>query len=209
MSAATEKRTPDVQELQIARVYAEAVWNLAQKEGVQESFMEEYDSLVHDVLDAEPQLEIFFRLGSISEDRKMSLIESIFKGRASDLLFNFLKTLNAHDRLGLIRAVGICLHELQDAALGQVPVLIKSAVPLSSAQLQGIESMLTQQFKIKPHIETEVDPELLGGLWVRVGDLVYDHSVRWNLNQLRENILARSSHEIQSGRDIVDRSEGN
>jgi F-type H+-transporting ATPase subunit delta len=209
VSQAAQKKTPNVQELQVARVYAEAVWNLAVQQGQQAEFLEEYDSLLKDVLDAEPQLEIFFGLGSISEDRKSALIDSIFKGRASDLLYHFLKTLNAHDRLGLLRAVGVCLHQLQDAALGRVPVLIKSAVPLSSDQLQAVEAMLTQKLNITPRTETEVDPELLGGLWIRVGDMVYDRTVRWNLNQLRENILARSSHEIQSGRDIVDRSEGN
>lgn len=205
----TKTRAQSVQELQIARVYAEAVWNLAAKENAQESFLEEYDSLLHDVLDPEPQLETFFELDSISEDRKAALIDSIFKGRASDLLYNFLRTLNAHDRLGLLRAVGTCLHQLNDAAQGRVSVLVKSAVALTEDQLAAVRAMLADKFRIQPNIETQVDPELLGGLWIRVGDVVYDRSVRWNLNQLRENILARSSHEIQSGRDIVDRSEGN
>lgn len=207
MKAATKE--PSVQQLQVARVYADAVWQLAVKQGQQEALLEEYESLLTDVLDEQPELEVFFDLGSISEDRKMALVETIFKTRASDLLYNFLRTVGAHNRLGLLRAIGVCLKELHDQSLGRVPVLVKSASPLTDAQLQAVRTMLSEQFHIDPNIQTAVEPEMLGGLWLRVGDRVYDRSVRWNLNQLRENILARSSHEIQSGRDIVDRSEGN
>ncbi|MFO0945283.1 MAG: F0F1 ATP synthase subunit delta [Planctomycetota bacterium] len=80
---------------------------------------------------------------------------------------------------------------------------------LAKDQLDAVTKLIETKLKVKPDLTTEVDPRILGGLWMRVGDKVYDRSVRWNLNQLRESILTRSSHEIQSGRDIVDHSTGN
>jgi F-type H+-transporting ATPase subunit delta len=50
-------------------------------------------------------------------------------------------------------------------------------------------------------LQEQVDPDLLGGLIVRVGDWVYDASVRRELETLRSELIARSSHEIQSRRD--------
>lgn len=204
----SETRTVSVEELPVARVYADAVWEVAVRDGVVEDFIEEYDSLVADVLDKQSELEIFFSLGSINPDQRQAMVDHIFKDRASDLLYNFLKTLNAHDRLGLIRAVGVCLKERYDQSKGLVPVLIKTAVPLQEDQRQAVLKLLTDDFKIKPHLESETDPSLLGGIWLKVGDQVYDRSVRFNLKQLRGKILTRSSHEIQSGRNIVDRSTG-
>ena len=50
-------------------------------------------------------------------------------------------------------------------------------------------------------LATKIDPDLLGGLVVRVGDWLYDASVRTQLETIRNQIIARSSHEIQSGRN--------
>lgn len=200
---------PSVEELQIARVYADAVWKVAVKEGRGPDFYEEFQSLITDVLNRQPQLEVFFQLSSISEDRRAQLIEHIFRGRASDLLLNFLKTLNDHERLSLLRAIAVCLRDLYDKSRGAVRVIVKTAQPMPDDQLQSIRTAIANRFHIEPILETKVDPSVLGGLWIRVGDMVYDRSVRWNLNQLRDKILTRSLHEIQSGRNIVDRSTGN
>ena len=53
----------------------------------------------------------------------------------------------------------------------------------------------------EPIVERQVDPDLLGGLQVRVGDWVFDASVRTQLNNLRNQIIAESSHAIQTRRD--------
>lgn len=205
-SGPTTKRYPSVEELRLARVYAEAVWAVASKQNAAHELLEEFESLIKDVIDPQPELEIFLTLASISQERRGELLEKVFKGRASELLYSFLRTLNQHDRLGLLQAVGICLRQILDESEGRVPVLVRTAVSLDKDQLDAVVKLLETKLKVKPDLTTEVDPRILGGLWMRVGDKVYDRSVRWNLNQLRESILTRSSHEIQSGRDIVDHS---
>ena len=182
----------DVDELKGAHIYADAVWNLAMQQDAGAQLIEEFRSLVHDVLDQQPELERFFKLGAISQDQRERLIQTAFAGRASQLLVEFLRTLNHHDRLGLLRAILLCLEELWSKAQGKVPVLVRSAVPLAADQLDKVQTMLVQRFGIVPDLQTETDPDLLGGLWIRVGDTVYDRSVRSNLRKLTENILASS-----------------
>ena len=60
---------------------------------------------------------------------------------------------------------------------------------------------LQKKFQHEPVLILHVDPTILGGLKVRVGDTVYDSTVRTRLNNLRNQLIARSSHEIQSRRD--------
>jgi F-type H+-transporting ATPase subunit delta len=209
MSEQTATHGVDVDEIRVALVYAKAAWNLAVRDGVGEEFLAEYRQFVEKVLDRQPELETFFRLTSIGQDKKAEMLERIFKGRTSDLLYQTLRTLNAHDRLGLARALLFALVDLSNQSQGKVPVQVRSAVKLSDRQKASLADVLSRRLKIQPILETEVDPDVLGGLWIRIGDQVFDRTVRFNLNQLRDNILTRSSHEIQSGRDSVDRTAGN
>ena len=62
---------------------------------------------------------------------------------------------------------------------------------------------------MEPVLDVQVDPELLGGLVVRVADWQFDGSVRSRLQNLRNQLIENSSHEIQSGRDRFRSDEGN
>lgn len=198
-----------IDERQVGSIYADAGWKLAVKEGIADEFLGEIEAIVAEVLDPNPDLETFFRLGSISQDRRQEMIQNIFSGKVSDLTYQFLISLNRHDRLGLLRAVAVCLRETADSSQGRVAVEVKTAIPLPDDQKERLATLLRGKLSAEPVITNVVEPDLVGGLWVRIGDRVYDRSVLRNLTQLRENILTRSSHEIQSGRDIVDRSTGN
>ncbi|QDU63226.1 ATP synthase subunit delta, sodium ion specific [Planctomycetes bacterium Pan216] len=192
-------KQPSPEELQLAKVYAKAVWELAVKDGIAQDFHEEFQSLVHDVLDKHPNLDIFFQTTSISRQRRWELVEKVFAEQASPLLLNFLRTLNENDRLGIVRAILIRLEELWNESQGRVPVEVRSAVPLDDDQEQELRQMVQAKFGFEPDLKVEVDPELLGGLVFRVGDTVYDRSVRTNMKELRERILTRHAHEIQGG----------
>jgi F-type H+-transporting ATPase subunit delta len=80
---------------------------------------------------------------------------------------------------------------LLDRRAGRIPVQVQSAVALPPEQVERVRQQVRQQFHKEPMIETRVAPELLGGLVVRVGDWVYDGSVRTRLanikNQLTES----------------------
>jgi F-type H+-transporting ATPase subunit delta len=190
---------PDVDALQVARVYADALWRLAVQQKSAAALIEEYHSLIEDVLNRNVSLEKFFGAASVSRDRRDAVLDAVFGGRASPLLVNFLKTLSRHDRLALLREIAHCLDELWGKSRGLVPVLVRTATPLAGEQLESVRSTIQQRFGIQPDLAAQVDPSLLGGLWVRIGDVVYDRSVRCNLRRLKENLLTRSSHEIQSG----------
>jgi F-type H+-transporting ATPase subunit delta len=188
----------------VARVYAAAMLSVADAKGKADEIGEELCALVGDVFRRNPSLEEFLSSNAIGRARKEHAIQTAFAGRADDDLVKFLQVLNLHDRLELLRATAAAYHELLDARRNRVHVLVRSAAPLSEEQRRGLVEQIrasSERRAIEPVLETRVDPDLLGGLVVQVGDFLYDSSVRSRLEQIKNQIIERSSHEIQSGRD--------
>lgn len=198
MSAVTSATPapPNVDDLEVAKVYADAAWEAACAQGVERDFVDEFHSLIVDVLDQEPQLEVFLRLGSVGRDRREEMLRTAFAS-ASPLLRDFLLVLNRHDRLGALRAIDYRLHQLAAERDRRVPVVVRSAVTLSDSLRERIVSGVRSRFGVEPELRVVVDPRVLGGLMVRVGDVLYDYSTRSHLDRLKESILARSTHEAQ------------
>jgi F-type H+-transporting ATPase subunit delta len=198
----------DVGTQRVAKVYAEAVLRAAETGQQGDALYEEFDSLVNDVLRADPRLEAFLSSGAIGKHAKAEVIRSAFTGRASDLFINALLVLNDHERLDLLRPLVVAYRELRDQRRGRMRVLVRSAVPLPDDQRAHLLEQLRETFHKEPLLEAQVDGDLLGGMVVRVGDWLYDHSVRSQLETIRDQIIARSSHEIQSGRDRFSSANG-
>jgi F-type H+-transporting ATPase subunit delta len=109
--------------------------------------------------------------------------------------------LNNHERLELLRPILASLRELHDVRAGRVRVEVASAVALPEDQRQRLEQELRESLHREPILNLKVEPELIAGLRIRVGDWQYDGSVRTELENIRNEILLGSSHEIQSRRD--------
>jgi F-type H+-transporting ATPase subunit delta len=191
----------DVGALRVARVYAEALMRAAEKQGKVEEVWEQLDSLVQELFPARPELEQFLASGAVTREDKAKFLDKVFSGRASELFRNFLFVLNRHDRLDLVRAIHQAFRDLLDARARRVRVEVRTAVPLDD----GLRNLLVEQIRdllhLEPALEERVSPELLGGVVLRVGDQLFDGSVRSRLLKLREQLRERSSHEIQSRRD--------
>lgn len=79
-----------------------------------------------------------------------------------------------------------------DVQSSDAHALIKVAIPLSQEEISELERILMHRFRHKLHLEVEIDPSVLGGVWVRVGDIVIDGSVRGKLEALRHYLRTQS-----------------
>jgi len=193
----------------VAKVYAEALYRAAESRGQTKEVLDEFDTLVTGVFKADPKIEGFLTSMIVARDRKADLIKNVFEGRASETLVNFLSVLNDHERLDLLRPILTAYRELYDQKAGRIHVKVRSAQPLPDDQRQRLAHELKQAFQKEPILDAGVDPDLLGGLVVQVGDWLYDASVRSSLESLRNQIIERSSYEIQSGRNRFSTAIGN
>jgi F-type H+-transporting ATPase subunit delta len=190
----------------VARIYADAYLNAVPPAEL-DAALEEFRSFVEDVLERQPEYSRFLLPATVSRDVKLALIDRVLAGRASDLFTNFLRVLARHDRLDLLPLILAQASIEHEKRTGRKRVQVISAQPLSDGVLEKIRERLASTLSIQPVLETAVDPEILGGLRIRVGDTVYDSSLRARLQQLRLRVRERSLNEIQSGRNRFSSSE--
>jgi F-type H+-transporting ATPase subunit delta len=185
----------------IASIYAESLLVVAQKRNVDQEIGEELDSLVHEVFKASPELEMFFANPAIHRKHKIAAVQKAFDGKCSPLLEDFLKLLCEHERMANLRIIAVCYWALRDKVAKRIRILVESAAPIEADQLDKLRTLLAKALREEPVLINRVRPELLGGILLHVGDKVYDSTVRYRLDTLRTQFLARGSHEIQTGRD--------
>lgn len=206
-SAEQPRKGVDHKTSRLGVVFAQALIGAAGKEA--DSVIGELDALVNDVLDRHPELETALGSNLISNEDKYKIVDHAFTGRVSTTLSNFLKVVVEHGRGEVLRAVQEAAHDLLDAAHRRVRVQVTTATPLDDASARQIVDTLRHLTNQEPVLERQVDPRVIGGAVFRIGDTVYDGSIANQLERMRTQLLNRSVHEIQSGRDRLSPSEGN
>ncbi len=190
----------DVSVQRLAKVYAEALLNAAERATQADQVIEEIDSLVDDVFKVDPRLETLFSSAVMGRYARESALKKVF-GSATPIFLNFLMVLNHQDRLELIRPIRKALRNLHDERMRRIHVHVHSAVPLADEFQQRIMQAVRDRFKLEPVLILHVDPKLLGGLKIRIGDRQYDATIVTRIDNLRNQLITSSSHEIQSQRN--------
>ncbi len=194
---------------QVAVIYAKALLAAAEQAGQAETLVEEFDAVIHSVLDPFSKLETLLGSALVSPEEKTELLERLFADRLSRMFLNFLKVVARHGRLDVLRAIHQEFLKLYDVLRGRVRVQIGTAVAVDERFSGNLAQSLRGLLGGEPKLESRVDPALIGGVVLRVGDTVYDGSVARQLEQVREQMILRSIHEIQSRRDSFRHSGGN
>ena len=193
----------------MAKIYAQAFLGAAEKSGQTDALVVELSSLVRDVLSHSGEFEAVLASALVSADEKSALLDRVFASRVSPLLLDFLKVISRHGRLDVLRAIDREVEKLHDQLRGRVRVRVETATPLDDGLAHRLAGSLGHLLGGQPELENAVDPRLIGGVVLRVGDTVYDGSVARQLAQVRQQMINRSVHEIQSRRDRVRHPGGN
>lgn len=190
----------------VARMYAQAFLNAT---GATPAALDEFTSFIDEVLLKFPDFARLLTGEMTGREEKLRLIERIVAGRATPLFANFLRVLGRHDRLQLLPLIlGEAWLEFERRS-GRQRVTVRSAAPLTGAQMQRVQSRLAATLPFEPILLPVVDPGLIGGLVIQIGDTVHDGSVRTRLKNLGNRLREKYVHEIQSGRNRFSHSEGN
>jgi F-type H+-transporting ATPase subunit delta len=116
----------------------------------------------------------------------------MFRGRLSDVVLDTLQVMNRHGRLELLHALHRAYVRRMEDTRGQIEVVATSAVELDAQQKAEVARLAEQLSGLKPLVAHVVDPGVLGGLVLRIGDHRYDNSLRRHLRAARERLLERS-----------------
>lgn len=172
----------------IARPYAQALFDSARADGSLAAWVDIADELA--ALTSHPRVAEVVADPKLGSAQVFDLLSGLMQSKLPPSGVNFLRTLIENGRLAAMPEVARQLRALKNAADGVADCLIETAYPLDSAQTNELVAALTKRFGLKLKPEVKVDPELIGGVRVAVGDHVLDTSVRSRLQAMKAALTA-------------------
>jgi F-type H+-transporting ATPase subunit delta len=177
--------------LSAVSTYAEALFGAARERDELEEVLSDLGEFVDGLHDSE-ELRLFFYGGQIPERQKRRALDGLTEGMRTQAT-NFLKVLVDNGREEILEEVLARYEELVKEHLGRIEVGVTTAVELSEEQRDGLKERLGDVLEGREIIlETNVDPDLIGGAVFRFGGRMMDGSIRGRLESLREGMLERS-----------------
>ncbi len=174
---------------EIGQVYARSLFEVAQAQDAGDDVREQIGQFA-DALQETRELQVFFFSPYFSTEEKKDALGRLVEG-ADDAVRNFLELLVEKHRMPELFRIRRALDALWQEENKRLPVEITSAVELDKSVVDGIAKKIAEQTGREVQLSTTVDPDVLGGLVVRVGNTVLDASVQRRLERLRKE-LARA-----------------
>jgi F-type H+-transporting ATPase subunit delta len=180
----------------VARPYSEALFGLARDRGV----VDEVGTQLAEFRDAVRQdelVEAFFSSPVIEPEEKIERLREALGGRAQDMVVDFLCLVTEKGRFGALEDIVDGYLALADEHAGRVRVSLRTAVAIQEGLRREMAEALRAGLQRTVELEAEIDPAMLGGAVVTIGDKVYDGSLRSRLSRFRQQIARRAGNEDQ------------
>lgn len=178
----------------VSKTYGEALFQIIlEKEGQAPGSGEELYAeacQMMEILKANPKFDELMKHPGIAKTDKLSMAEKVFQGRVSPELYEFVRLIITKDRYrempAIMEYVSDKMREYKKIGVAHVA----TAVELSDAQKKQVESRLLETAPFESlEMHYRVEPELIGGMVIRIGDRVVDTSVRSKLDDLTKQLL--------------------
>jgi F-type H+-transporting ATPase subunit delta len=174
----------------IARPYAEALFKVATQGAPADlgSFAQQVDDLA--AVAADPALRQFSDNPKATTEQVFGLVTGVVKTPLAAPVANFLRTVIANGRVAALPEIAQQFNALKNTRSGVSEATVYSAFPIEPAQWQDLLTALEKKFGRKLQGQVRIDPSLIGGVRVVVGDEVLDTSVRARLAQMKAALTA-------------------
>ena len=172
---------------EIAAVYARSLFEAADDEGKLDEVREQLGAFA-DALDGDHDMQVFFFSPYFSTQEKKDGLHKTISG-AEPIFVNFLELLIENHRMPAIFRIRRGYEALWEERNKLLPVHVTSAVELDEQTVRGIGDRIAEQTGRKVELSAAVEPDILGGIVVRVGNQVLDASIRNRLETLRKQVV--------------------
>jgi F-type H+-transporting ATPase subunit delta len=171
---------------EIAQVYARSLFEVAKEQGKLDRVREELGQFA-DAVEANRSLAIFFFSPYFSTEEKKSGLDGLVEG-ADPIVLNMLKLLVENHRMPVIFRLRRAYDRMWQEENKLLPVQITSAIELDRDTVRRIGDEIGRQTGRRVQLKSEVDPAVLGGIVLRVGNSILDASIRNRLEQMRKQV---------------------
>lgn len=178
----------------IHEIYSDVMFELATEAGLIDAVMDDLES-VSNVLKDEPEFLSLLTLGHVKDDDKAGMIRRVFKGRVNDLTLDFLCVLGRRNRMNFVHGIGDRYQVLMDEKKNLHRIEVTLAKELANDQIAKIKADITEAIRGEIKLTVSVDPEIIGGIVIKKGDLVIDNSVRTILTRTVDAVMVRSKEK--------------
>jgi F-type H+-transporting ATPase subunit delta len=176
----------------VAARYAKSLLDLGKEMGTLSAVKEDMDLLSKTMAESR-ELRLLLRNPIVKHDKKLAILKAIFGGKVSDMTLRFFTILTEKNRESAIEGIGPEFLAQYNAMQGIQSAEVTSATPLTAVARLEIRKLVTAQTGLTDVQLTEkVDPELIGGFVLRVGDKQIDDSVRTSLRRMRTSLQENS-----------------
>lgn len=175
----------------IGRPYAEALFRVASEDATSDA-MTRWSSLVANMgaVASDPDMRRVLADPRVNADQVYGVFVGALGSEPTTTAQNFIRTLIDNDRLGVMPEIAAQFAALVDARQGSAEAHITSAFPMDDGEVADLVVALEKKFAIKLKAMVDVDPSLIGGVRVVVGDRVLDTSVRSRLDAMKTALTA-------------------
>lgn len=178
----------DTDKQQLGDVYAKAFLGFAQSSGKLDALVDELGQ-VADVFDGLPKFRAAMESPRIDVADKTAMLDKAFSGKCSKECLNFLKLLVQRGRFDCLNAILGSTIKGHDELAGRVRATLTTAGPIEDSVRDSVAKKLSGILGKEVSLSCSVDPDIIGGMVVRVGDTVYDGSVVNQLKQVRKRAV--------------------
>jgi F-type H+-transporting ATPase subunit delta len=171
------------------------MFELAEDAGLVEQVMDDLDA-VAEVMKEEPEFLSLLTLGQVKEDEKTKMVRRVFKGRVNDLTLDFLCVLAKRNRMNFLHGIGDRYQVLMDERKNLHRIEVTLAKEPTDEQAEKIKADIRDALNAEIKLSVNIDPEILGGIIIKKGDLMVDNSVRTILSRTVDAIMIRSKEKL-------------
>ncbi|MFH0976709.1 MAG: ATP synthase F1 subunit delta [Spirochaetota bacterium] len=173
---------------EVSKIYAGALLDISVENNILPRIGEELESIVG-IISSEKDFMLFLNAPIISKDKKKQLIDKLFRDKVSQDIIIFLKVLIDNDRQSYIVDIYKNFVDLMDQINNRQKIKVITSVKLENATLKRIEEAISRKLKKTIIVEEEVNKSILGGIIIRIDDMLIDGSIVKDLNIMRAKLI--------------------
>jgi F-type H+-transporting ATPase subunit delta len=175
--------------LVVSKRYAEALFQIGQEKSKLD-FMEPELMIVKEVFENNKEFNLFLKHPKVSNEKKKQLIKEAFKGFSNDVLHTLYVLVDRHSEEAVPSIIDHFISLVNDAK-GIAEAEVYSVRELTDEEKKQLSSVFSKKLNVKNlHIVNIVDPSLIGGVKLKIGNTVYDGSVKGKLSRIERKIAS-------------------